>query len=137
MTSTAFGTPALNLKVRRVVSEMSELFRLSRFGDVQGVQTLFSAQEASPDDVNPIGGWTVLHVSLGPLSLMRATMSSGIRLRPPGRAVVRSDGSKVNTSHSLQSITVASTFADSLFNRALILTGKTARECTLCSGCEA
>ena len=53
MTSTAFSTPALNLKVRRVVSEMSELFRLSRFGDVQGVQTLFSAQEASPDDVNP------------------------------------------------------------------------------------
>lgn len=64
MTSTAFGTPTLNLKVRRVVSEMSELFRLSRFGDVQGVQTLFSAQEASPDDVNPIGGWTALHVSL-------------------------------------------------------------------------
>ncbi|KAL8879987.1 MAG: hypothetical protein Q9192_008118 [Flavoplaca navasiana] len=64
MTSTAFGTPALNLKVRRAVSEMSELFRLSRFGDVQGVQTLFSAQEASPDDVNLIGGWTALHFAV-------------------------------------------------------------------------
>lgn len=63
LTKTAFGTPTLNLKVRRVVSEMSELFRLSRFGDVAGVQALFSAQEASPDDVNPIGGWTALHVS--------------------------------------------------------------------------
>ena len=63
-TSTAFGTPNLNLKVRRVVSETSELFRLSRFGDVGGVQELFSAQEASPDDVNPIGGWTAFHVSM-------------------------------------------------------------------------
>ncbi|KAL9606853.1 MAG: hypothetical protein Q9204_009439, partial [Flavoplaca sp. TL-2023a] len=96
MTSTAFGTPALNLKVRRVVSEMSGLFRLSRFGDVQGVQTLFSAQEASPDDVNPIGGWTALHVSLGPPSLMRATMSSGIWLRPPGRAVFAVDHGSVD-----------------------------------------
>ena len=63
MTTTAFGTPSLNLKVRRVVSEMSELFRLSRFGDVEGLKALFSAQKASPDDVNPIGGWTALHVS--------------------------------------------------------------------------
>lgn len=65
MTTTAFGTPNLNIKVRRVVSEMSDLFRLSRFGDVEGCQTLFSKQQASPDDVNPIGGWTALHVSLG------------------------------------------------------------------------
>ena len=63
MTTTVFGTPNLNIKVRRVVSEMSDLFRLSRFGDVQGCQELFSKQQASPDDVNPIGGWTALHVS--------------------------------------------------------------------------
>lgn len=52
-----------------VVSEMSDLFRLSRFGDVKGCQTLFSTQQASPDDVNPIGGWTVPHVSATSLYL--------------------------------------------------------------------
>ncbi|KAL9043864.1 MAG: hypothetical protein Q9214_002961, partial [Letrouitia sp. 1 TL-2023] len=79
MTTTAFGTPNLNIKVRRVVSEMSDLFRLSRFGDVEGCQTLFSKQQASPDDVNPIGGWTALHFAVdhGSVELSRLLIQEG------------------------------------------------------------
>lgn len=79
MTTTAFGTPNLNLKVRRVVSEMSDLFRLSRFGDVEGCQTLFSKQQASPDDVNPIGGWTALHFAVdhGSVEFCRLLIQQG------------------------------------------------------------
>ncbi|KAL8723155.1 MAG: hypothetical protein Q9225_000496 [Loekoesia sp. 1 TL-2023] len=95
MTKTAFGTPNLNLKVRRVVSEMSDLFRLSRFGDVEGCQTLFSKQQASPDDVNPIGGWTALHFAVdhGSVEFCRLLIqqgadpnwedASGMRVFPP------------------------------------------------------
>ncbi|KAL8998183.1 MAG: hypothetical protein Q9188_006154 [Gyalolechia gomerana] len=79
MTTTAFGTPNLNLKVRQVVSEMSDLFRLSRVGDVNGCQTLFSTQQASPDDVNPIGGWTVLHFAVdhGSVGFCRVLIQQG------------------------------------------------------------
>ena len=59
-----FGTPSLNLKIRRVVPEVSKLFSMSKYGDVQGLRDLFTKGHASPDDVHISGGWSPLHVWL-------------------------------------------------------------------------
>ena len=56
------STPNLNIKVRRVVPEVSQIFAMSRYGDVEGLKTLFMENKASPDDVHVRGGWTALHV---------------------------------------------------------------------------
>lgn len=71
--STPLGNPSLNLKIRRVVPEMSQLFRLSRYGDAQGLRDLFVSGMASPDDVHIRGGWSALHVNtrLLPLAALR------------------------------------------------------------------
>ena len=60
---TFLGTPSLNVKLRRVVPEMSHVFAMSRYGDVEGLKTLFLERKASPDDVHIRGGWNPLHVS--------------------------------------------------------------------------
>lgn len=62
MTRTSLGTPSMNLKVRRSVTETSNLFTLSRRGNVEGIRALFDQRLASPDDVIPWGGWSPLHV---------------------------------------------------------------------------
>lgn len=62
--SNAVHTPTLDIKLRRVVPESSQLFSLSRFGDVQGVKTLFDNGLASPYDIHFRGGWTALHVCI-------------------------------------------------------------------------
>ena len=61
--STALGTPNLSIKIRRVVSEVSQLFSSSRHGDAESIRALFSQGLASPDDVHIAGGWGPLHVS--------------------------------------------------------------------------
>ena len=63
VTEGIFGTPNLNLKIRRLVPEMSLVFTMSRYGDVEGLKELFMQRQASPDDVHIRGGWTALHVS--------------------------------------------------------------------------
>ena len=63
MSNTMQNTPTLVIKFRRVVPEASPLFSLSKFGDVEGIKTLFENRLASPDDVHIWGGWTALHVS--------------------------------------------------------------------------
>lgn len=63
MSSALKSSPALNIKIRRVVSEASQLFSLSKFGDVEGIRKLFQNGLASPDDIHFRGGWTALHVS--------------------------------------------------------------------------
>ena len=63
MSSIMQNTPTFNIKLRRVVSEASQLFSLSKFGDVEGTRLLFEKRVASPDDVHFRGGWTALHVS--------------------------------------------------------------------------
>ena len=57
-----FGTPNVNLKVRRVVPGLSKLWSMSKYGDVQGLRDLFVNGLASPDDVHVRGGWSALHV---------------------------------------------------------------------------
>ena len=57
-----FGTPSLNLKVRKIVPETNRLFALCMTEGVDGIQQLFVNREASPDDVHHRGGWTPLHV---------------------------------------------------------------------------
>ena len=59
---TSLNTPTFNIKVRKVVSEVSPLFAFSR-NNAQAVQKLFEDRLASPDDVHAKGGWTPLHVS--------------------------------------------------------------------------
>ncbi|KAL9085994.1 MAG: hypothetical protein Q9165_007356 [Trypethelium subeluteriae] len=56
-----FGSPSLNLKTRRAVSEMSQIFTFSRLGDVDGLQRLFTAKVASPMDIHCEGKWSPLH----------------------------------------------------------------------------
>ena len=63
VTEGILGTPNLNIKIRRLVPEVSQVFALSRYGDVEGLKTLFMQKQASPDDVHIRGGWTALHVS--------------------------------------------------------------------------
>ena len=50
-----------NIKTPAVVPEMSQLFALSRYDDVRGLQDLFSQRLASPDDIHVRGGWSALH----------------------------------------------------------------------------
>ena len=54
----------INIKTRAVVPEMSQLFALSRYDDVQGLQNLFSQRLASPDDIHVRGGWNALHFAV-------------------------------------------------------------------------
>lgn len=68
LSSDNLGAPTLNIKVRRVVPEASQLFSLSKFDDIEGLQALFDRRLASPDDVHFYGGWTALHVSTHPIS---------------------------------------------------------------------
>ena len=63
LSSNNLGAPTLNIKVRRAVPEASQLFSMSKFDDIEGLQTLFDRRLASPDDVHFYGGWTALHVS--------------------------------------------------------------------------
>ena len=65
MTEGFLGTPSLNIKLRRVVPEMSHVFAMSRYGDVEGLKALFMERKASPDDVHIRGGWNPLHVGQG------------------------------------------------------------------------
>lgn len=58
------STPTFNIKIRRAVPEASQLFSLSKFGDVKGIKTLFENKLASPDDVHFRGGGTALHVRI-------------------------------------------------------------------------
>ncbi|KAI9660165.1 MAG: hypothetical protein M1821_001517 [Bathelium mastoideum] len=59
-----FGSPPLSLKTRRAVPEMSQIFTLSRIGDLQGLQELFGAKMASPNDIHREGQWTALHFAV-------------------------------------------------------------------------
>ena len=63
ITDSLLGAPSLNIKLRRVVPEMSQVFAMSRYGDVEGLKALFMERKASPDDVHIRGGWNPLHVS--------------------------------------------------------------------------
>ena len=63
MSNTAFNTPTFNLKLRRVVPEVSPLFVFSKY-NAGGVRKLFDDRLASPDDIHIRGGWSPLHVSL-------------------------------------------------------------------------
>ena len=63
ITEGLLGTPHLQVKIRRLVPEMSQVFAMSRYGDVDGLKALFMRREPSPDDVHIRGGWTALHVS--------------------------------------------------------------------------
>ena len=60
--NSSFGSPNLNLKVRKIVPETSRLFALCMTEGVDGIQQLFVNKEASPDDIHHRGGWTPLHV---------------------------------------------------------------------------
>ena len=62
LVNTCFGATNLNIKICRVVPEMSKLFPMSRYGYVEGLKQLFIDGLASPDDVHIRGGWTSLHV---------------------------------------------------------------------------
>lgn len=42
------GTPSLNIKLRRVVPEMSHDFAMSRYGDVEGLKTFFRKEKLLP-----------------------------------------------------------------------------------------
>ena len=64
MVSTMLNAPTFIIKIRKVVPELSQLFSLSRSGDVNGVRSLFDNRLASPDDVHIRGGWTPLHVNV-------------------------------------------------------------------------
>ena len=75
MSNAMRSTPTLNIKFRRVVPEASQLFSLSKFGDVDGIRTLFESGLASPDDIHFRGGWTALHVSTLSISLVSLTRS--------------------------------------------------------------
>lgn len=61
-------SPTFSIKFRRVVPEASQLFSLSKFGDVDGIKSLFDNGLASPDDVHIRGGWTALHVKIFSIS---------------------------------------------------------------------
>jgi hypothetical protein len=56
MSDTLRNNPTFNIKIRRVVPEASQLFSLSKFGDVEGIRNLFDNRLASPDDVHIRGG---------------------------------------------------------------------------------
>ncbi|EKG17698.1 hypothetical protein MPH_05147 [Macrophomina phaseolina MS6] len=77
--SSPMGSPSLNLKIRRVVPEVSQLFRLSRYGDAQGLRDLFISGRASPDDVHIRGGWTALHFAVdhGRIEACKFLLDSG------------------------------------------------------------
>ena len=47
-----FGSPSFNLKTRRAVPEMSQIFTLSRLGDLEGLQGLLGSKLASPSDIH-------------------------------------------------------------------------------------
>ncbi|MCJ1394668.1 hypothetical protein MMC18_007548 [Xylographa bjoerkii] len=79
MVNSLLGTPTLNIKVRRVVPEMSQLFSLSRYGDVEGLRDLFTKRLASSDDVHIRGGWTALHFAVdhGCVDICQLLLESG------------------------------------------------------------
>ena len=57
-------SPTFCIKFRRVVPEVNLLFSLSKFGDVDGIRSLFDNRLASPDDVHIRWGKTALHVKM-------------------------------------------------------------------------
>ena len=57
-------SPTLSIKSRRVVPEVNQFFSLSKFGDVEGIRSLFDNRVASPDDVRIRWGKTALHVEI-------------------------------------------------------------------------
>ena len=60
------GSPHISIRVSRQVSSKSEIFRLCRVGDVEGVKRLFVDGQASPFDVSAQTGSTVLtHAVMG------------------------------------------------------------------------
>ncbi|KAI9687300.1 MAG: hypothetical protein M1822_002343 [Bathelium mastoideum] len=74
-----FGSPSLNIKVRKSVSETNRLFALSRFEGADEIRKLFAARAASPDDIDPRGGWTPLHFAVchGCVEVVKLLLSSG------------------------------------------------------------
>ena len=63
-------SPTLSIKFRRVVPEVNQLFSLSKFGDVEGIRSLFDNRVASPDDIHIRWGKTALHVEI--FSILRS-----------------------------------------------------------------
>ena len=60
----ALGHTSFNLRTCRVDGERSDIFTLSRQGDIRGIQQLFS-RVASPSDVHCWGHWGPLHYAVG------------------------------------------------------------------------
>ena len=75
----AVGSPSFNLRTRRVVGERSDIFTLSRQGDIQGIQHLFSSRVASPSDVHCWGHWGPLHFAVdhGQVETCRLLLENG------------------------------------------------------------
>ena len=57
-------SPTFSIKSRRVVPEINQIFSFSKFGDVEGIRSLFDNRLASPDDVHIRWGKTALHVKM-------------------------------------------------------------------------
>ncbi|KAL9090503.1 MAG: hypothetical protein Q9165_005264 [Trypethelium subeluteriae] len=78
-TINALGSPSFNLKTRRVVGERSDIFTLSRQGDIPGIQHLLSRRVASPSDVHCWGHWGPLHYAVdhGQVETCRLLLENG------------------------------------------------------------
>lgn len=48
--------PKVSLRAPRIMDWSHPLFKYAAIGDIEAIQTLFSAKQASPDDVNQYGG---------------------------------------------------------------------------------
>lgn len=54
--------PQRNLTFPRAVADYAWIFFYARYGDVQGIKSLFMSREASPRDMRSVDGFTALHV---------------------------------------------------------------------------
>jgi hypothetical protein len=50
--------PMLSLKVSRIRDPEADVFRLTRYEDVEGIKLLFEGREASPNDIQG-GHWMI------------------------------------------------------------------------------
>ena len=73
------GSPSFSLKTRRAVPEMSQIFTLSRLGDLAGLQQLLGSRTASPNDIHCEGLWTSLHFAVdhGHIEVCQLLLNAG------------------------------------------------------------
>ena len=73
------GAPSFNIKIRRSVTETSNLFSLSKVEGVEGSRQMFIDRTASLDDIDPRGGWTPLHFAIdhGCIEVCKLLLSCG------------------------------------------------------------